>query len=129
MGEFEGGGAVKIRERCGSLALAVLLLTGGAMGGRFAAAEQGYADLSALPAPTMVTGSGHAQREGQIDINRATAEELDKLPGIGPTRAAAIIAWREEHGPFRYPEDLLQVKGIGETILAGLLDQVTVGGE
>ena len=49
-----------------------------------------------------------------------TARPLQTLPGIGEKRAEDIIAYREAHGPFRIAEDLTRVKGIGESILAGL---------
>ena len=65
----------------------------------------------------------------RMDLNTATAEELMTLPGIGEKRAADIIAYREANGPFRIPEDLTRVSGIGEGILAGLIDQVTVSQE
>ena len=52
-----------------------------------------------------------------------------QLPGIGEKRAQAILDWREEHGPFSYVEDLIQVPGIGEGILEGLIDYVTTGEE
>ena len=67
-----------------------------------------------------------AAASGKIDLNTATAEELMTLPGIGEKRAAAIIADREANGPFRVPEDLTRVDGIGEGILSGLIDLVTV---
>ena len=51
------------------------------------------------------------------------------LPGIGEVRAQAILDYRAEHGPFRYPEELIRVKGIGEGILSGILDQITTGGQ
>ena len=63
---------------------------------------------------------------GKVDLNTADAQELMTLPGIGEKRAQAIIAYREANGPFRIPEDLTKVDGIGEGILAGLIDQVTV---
>ena len=64
--------------------------------------------------------------DGKIDLNTATAEELMTLPGIGEKRAADIIADRAANGPFRMPEDLARVDGIGEGILEGLIDLVTV---
>jgi competence protein ComEA len=48
-----------------------------------------------------------------IDINQATANDLQKLPGIGPSLAKQIVAYREKHGPFRRIEDLMAIKGIG----------------
>lgn len=64
-----------------------------------------------------------------VDVNTAGLEELMTLPGIGEARAQAILDDRAEHGPFRYPEDLIRVKGIGEGILSGILEQITTGGE
>lgn len=63
-----------------------------------------------------------------VDLNAASLEELSALPGIGPARARAILDWREENGPFRYIEDLVQVPGVGEGTLAKLEGYVTVGG-
>ncbi|UOE95629.1 helix-hairpin-helix domain-containing protein [Alkalihalobacillus sp. LMS39] len=61
---------------------------------------------------------------GNININNATAEELQTLSGIGPSKAAAIITYREEHGPFQTPEDLLKVSGIGPKSLEKLREQI-----
>ena len=61
-----------------------------------------------------------------VNVNTATAEELDVLPGIGPALAGRIIAYREEHGPFTAAEDLLAVSGIGESVLDGLRDQIVL---
>ncbi len=61
-----------------------------------------------------------------VNINLAGVRELCMLPGIGESKAAAIITWREEHGAFTDVEGLLDVPGIGEKTLDGLRDQVCV---
>ena len=63
-----------------------------------------------------------------VDINTAGVEELMTLPGIGEKRAQDIIDEREVNGPYRFPEDLTRVSGIGEATVAGLLDYITVEG-
>lgn len=120
---------MKGRKPTAALTAAVLLLAAAGILGRFAAEEHGGRALDSLPASCVTTGEGHPVREGQIDVNTATAEELDALPGIGPVKAQAIVDWRTQHGPFRYPEDLIRVRGIGEKTLAQLLERITVGGE
>lgn len=64
-----------------------------------------------------------------IDINAATAEELQELMGIGPVLAQAIVDYRAEHGPFASVDELLAVSGIGETKLDNIRSDVTIGGE
>lgn len=81
------------------------------------------AETVVLPAPTQA-GAAEA---GKIDINTADSEALQTLPGIGEKRAADIIAYREANGPFRIPEDLTKVKGIGEATMEKLLEYITVG--
>jgi competence protein ComEA len=61
-----------------------------------------------------------------VNVNVAEAEELETLPGIGEVLAAAIIAYREEHGPFTSVDQLLDVSGIGEVTLEEIRDLVTV---
>lgn len=63
-----------------------------------------------------------------VNINTATAEELKTLPGIGPSKAAAIVEYRQQNGQFKSVDDLKNVKGIGEGVLAKLRDEATVGG-
>ena len=66
--------------------------------------------------------------EGErIDLNTADHYDLSRLPGIGAKRAADIVAWREEQGPFQRVEELTKVKGVGQGTLDGLKDYVTVG--
>jgi competence protein ComEA len=62
----------------------------------------------------------------KININTASLEEIQELDGIGPVKAAAIIAYREENGPFQKVEDLLNVTGIGEKSLEKIKEQVIV---
>ena len=81
---------------------------------------------SAEPTPQTSPEAAAPSTEGKIDLNTATKEELMTLPGIGEKRAEDIIADREATGPFRIPEDLTRVSGIGEGILEGLIDLVTV---
>jgi competence protein ComEA len=63
-----------------------------------------------------------------VDINTASAEELDKLPGIGPTIAQRILDYRTQHGPFAAIEDIVNVPGIGDATFAEIKDLITVGG-
>lgn len=67
-----------------------------------------------------------ASSSGVLNINTATAEELDSLPGIGPSTAAAIVEDRERNGPFASPEDLMRVSGIGEGKFSKLKDRIRV---
>ena len=62
--------------------------------------------------------------DARINVNSASEEDLEALPGIGPALSAAIVAYREAEGPFREPEDLLQVSGIGEKKLQGIRDLI-----
>jgi competence protein ComEA len=61
-----------------------------------------------------------------VNLNLATAEELDALPGIGPVLAGRIVEWRTEHGRFTAFEELAEVSGIGPAVLGRLRDRVTL---
>jgi competence protein ComEA len=63
---------------------------------------------------------------GPIDLNAATVADLDALPGIGPTTARAIVAYRDAHGPFQQVDDLTEVQGIGPARLDALRELVKV---
>jgi competence protein ComEA len=79
------------------------------------------------PPAGSVSGAGTTGSSGgPVAINSATAEELDSLPGVGPATAAAIIAHRDQHGPFSSVEQLGDVRGIGPAKLEALRDLVTV---
>lgn len=73
-------------------------------------------------------GSGGAggQPGGKVDLNSATTDQLDALPGIGPVTAQKIVADRSSNGPFRNVEDLMRVPGIGPAKFDALKDLVTV---
>jgi comEA protein len=62
----------------------------------------------------LLTLVGAADQPAKVDINKASLAELDTLPGIGPAIAARIIEFRTRYGPFKRPEDLMNVRGIGE---------------
>lgn len=79
--------------------------------------------LSALVGSVAVA----AEEPGRIDINTATAAELESLPGVGPAKAQAIVAHREV-APFKSTDELVEVKGIGEKLYAQLKDRVSVSG-
>lgn len=67
-----------------------------------------------------------APSDSLIHLNRATASELDALPGIGPTLSQRIIDWREANGSFKAVEDLRKVAGIGDRLFAGVRTLVTL---
>jgi len=104
---------LRIKQILGAL-LVVTFLAGGltmAAAGKVHAATKADAQLSA---PVMV------------NINKAGAEELDKVRGIGPAMAQRIIEFREQNGPFKSVDDLVQVRGIGGSKLQKIKDQITV---
>ena len=82
------------------------------------------------PAGPMVTigpsGGVGGGSGGPIDLNLATAVDLESLPGVGPATASNILGWREASGPFRTVDDLLSVPGIGPAKLDALRDLVVV---
>lgn len=69
---------------------------------------------------------GQPRTAGPLDLNTASAAELETLPRIGPALAERIVRYREEHGPFVRVEDLDAVSGIGPATVNGLRDRVTI---
>ena len=92
------------------------------------AAQNGASQGGAQPQPARtLTASGSAQKGSTpVNINTATAEELQTLPRIGPAMAQRIIAWREAHGGFHSVDELDAVPGIGPSMLENLRPLVTV---
>lgn len=79
---------------------------------------------------TQYEASGEtAPKREKVDVNTASAQELETLTGVGPRLAEEIIREREENGAFETLEDLLRVKGIGESKLEEFRFEVTIGGE
>jgi competence protein ComEA len=93
-----------------------------------AGAQAGAA--GSLTAPGAATAGGGAAAAGPaaapVNLNSATPEQLDTLPGVGPATVQKILEYREQHGGFGSVEELGQVSGIGEKRLAALRDQVQV---
>lgn len=79
---------------------------------------------------TATNSPGHVSNESgftyPLNLNTATLEELESLPGIGPSKAADILAYRDQHGPFTALEDLVNVPGIGEATVDSLRDFLIV---
>jgi competence protein ComEA len=92
-----------------------------------------FSRLSRVAAMALVLffcGVAQAQKKSPpakaLDLNSATAEQLQRVPGIGPKTAAAIVDFRKKSGPFRRVEDLLAIKGISKRKLEEMRPYVTV---
>jgi competence protein ComEA len=83
---------------------------------------EGGSPVLATPLPQVV-----ATTTELININTASAAELDSLPGIGPTTAQKIIDYRTQNGPFVSTEDIINVSGIGPGTYERIKDLITVG--
>ncbi len=83
--------------------------------------------LSAAPAlaSAQAAATSESTESAPIDLNSASAEQLASLPGIGPSKAAAIVSFRERR-PFRRVEDILRVRGIGRATFRSIRDRIHV---
>ena len=84
---------------------------------------------AAWSASAQEPAEGDAKLVGVVNVNTATPEQLDLLPGVGPKIAGAIIAYRDQNGGFEIPSELTAVRGIGERALARMRPFVAVDGE
>ena len=88
--------------------------------------EEAQTGAALQDTPGGVQDTASDQAAGKVNLNTAGLEELMTLTGIGQTRAEAILAYREEEGDFRSPEDIMNVEGIKEGIYEKLKDEITV---
>ena len=82
---------------------------------------------TSVPLSTATSGgdkSGVVSSNSVVSLSTASEKELESLPGVGPATASAIVAHRRAHGPFRRVDDLLNVKGIGESKLAAIRSRI-----
>jgi competence protein ComEA len=86
---------------------------------------------AAQPAHAQATSSTHVAAKaaaiGIVNLNTASAADLEALPGIGAKTAARIIEYRQKNGPFKKVEELMNVRGVGEKNFLKLKPQITVG--
>lgn len=85
----------------------------------------------ALPAPPVTMSDAQEAKApvpaATVNVNTATAEQFEALPGIGPSTARKIVGFREKNGPFKKLEDLMNVQGIGEKSFLKLRPHLTLG--
>ena len=106
------------------LLLVVCLVFAGFVGGFFLGRNANHSDVQHGQKPVATT----LDDTGKLNINTATASQLEALPGVGPVLAERIVAYRQASGAFTTTEQLLLVEGIGENLLETLSDSITTGG-
>jgi competence ComEA-like helix-hairpin-helix protein len=111
-----------------ALVAAVSVSTAHAQGGRGTREAQG---TRGTPGTAEISPGAAARAEvrpaAAVNLNTATAADLEKLPGIGAKVAARIVEYRQKKGPYRKIEELMNVQGIGEKSFLKLRSQITVG--
>jgi len=93
---------------------------------RFVAAGLALA-MAALVTVAPAMAAGKAAPTAKVNINTASVEQLTTLPGVGPKLAARIVEYRQKSGSFRSPQELMNVKGVGEKNFAKIEAWLTVG--
>jgi competence ComEA-like helix-hairpin-helix protein len=120
------GSGRRVIVAAAGLTVAFLLFTGGFFLGRRQTGG-GYTVVTDFTVPALPPAeSSEPTVEPKIDINTASAAELETLSGIGPALAAAIIEYRESVGGFKYTFELLDVKGIGKSLYERIENSVEV---
>ncbi|MDE2889626.1 MAG: helix-hairpin-helix domain-containing protein [Gemmatimonadota bacterium] len=119
------------KERFVLLGLTAALLVGGAVTlvERYSGRDlpDFHVQKGAVPVPNGPEATESVQRHtGPIDLNRASAGQLTRLPGIGPKIARRIVDDRNQRGPFKSVDDLTRVKGIGKKTVKKLGSKITV---
>ncbi len=127
---LEAAGGFSAEAEQGSLNLAAFIQDGEhirvpAQGTESPPAEAASQAGNSPSAPPVARSQAPAS-PGKINLNTASQAELESLPGIGPSLAQRIIAYREENGPFKTIEDIQKVKGIGPAIFEKIKDLITV---
>jgi len=89
--------------------------------------SQGEASAPAVLSGGVSSSAEDGKAGGLVNINTASAAELETLPRVGPERAREIINYRETNGPFQTIEEIQNVTGIGPSTFEGLRDLITVG--
>lgn len=82
---------------------------------------------SLSPEPEQTSDYEEISHSALLNINSATAEELEALPGIGPVLAEEIVNYREKNGPYESIEDIINVSGIGNAKFKAISEKITVG--
>jgi competence protein ComEA len=113
---IEAAGGARPGVDLSSLNLARVLVDG----------EQVLVGAPVAPAAAAVPGTSAAPAGSLVNLNTATAADLELLPEVGPVTAGSIVAWRDEHGGFTSVDELLEVDGIGDKTLATIAPHVTV---
>ena len=116
---------MKLKPIFAAMLSAALLLI--AIPNAFVAAATTATGTTTSPAPTSSSTTTKQSMTNIVNINTADAATLQTLDGIGPKRAAAIIAYRQQNGPFQYINDLSKVKDVGTSVIAKNQSRIVVG--